>query len=229
MAHPLARLLFCVLGKVNKTFKKKSWYVGCWVWTLASWYTSWHHPWQGLLSLLQCLHTHTCARADTPVGGCRGISNVFSKREREIERKTHTYTHTHAHVHTHTHARYADTTVGACRGMCVCWVCGAWRTHVYVGHDSFMCGTWLMDMHDTRLIHTRVHAADRGLICMRDMTDSYLGHDSFTCVTFKFMSPVTHMNESCHTYEWVLSHTGMSPVTHTNESCHTHEWFMPHT
>jgi len=32
------------------------------------------------------------------------------------------------------------------------------------------------------------------------------------------MSHVTHMNESCHTYEWVMSHIWMSPVTHMNES-----------
>ena len=35
------------------------------------------------------------------------------------------------------------------------------------------------------------------------------------------MSHVTHMNESCHTYEWVMSHIWMSHVTHMNESCHT--------
>ena len=29
------------------------------------------------------------------------------------------------------------------------------------------------------------------------------------------------MNESCHTYEWVMSHIWMSHVTHTNKSCHT--------
>ena len=39
-----------------------------------------------------------------------------------------------------------------------------------------------------------------------------------------WMSHITHMNESCHTYEWVMSHIWMSPVTHMNESCHT-----PHT
>ena len=36
------------------------------------------------------------------------------------------------------------------------------------------------------------------------------------------------MNESCHTYEWVMSHIWMSHVTHMNESCHTYEWFMSH-
>jgi len=36
------------------------------------------------------------------------------------------------------------------------------------------------------------------------------------------------MNESCHTYEWVMSHLWMSHVTHMNESCHTYEWVMSH-
>jgi len=61
------------------------------------------------------------------------------------------------------------------------------------------------------------------------------------------------MNESCHTYEWVMSHIWMSHVPHTNksslpviftcvshvahmnescphvnESCHTYEWVMSH-
>jgi len=34
------------------------------------------------------------------------------------------------------------------------------------------------------------------------------------------------MNDSCHTHEWVMSHTWKSHVTHMNESCHTHEWVM---
>jgi len=40
------------------------------------------------------------------------------------------------------------------------------------------------------------------------------------------MSHVTHVNESCHTCEWVMSHMWMSDVTHVNESCHTCEWVM---
>ena len=38
------------------------------------------------------------------------------------------------------------------------------------------------------------------------------------------MSHVTHMNESYHTYEWVMSHTWKSHVTHMNESCPISEW-----
>jgi len=36
-----------------------------------------------------------------------------------------------------------------------------------------------------------------------------------------WMRRVTHMDESCHTYRWVISHVWMSHVTHTNESWHT--------
>ena len=46
--------------------------------------------------------------------------------------------------------------------------------------------------------------------------------------TTAWMSHVTHMNESCHTYEWVMSHTWMSHVTHMNETQHTSEWVMLH-
>ena len=34
------------------------------------------------------------------------------------------------------------------------------------------------------------------------------------------------MNESCHTYEWVMSHIWISHVPHMNESCPTYEWVM---
>ena len=52
-------------------------------------------------------------------------------------------------------------------------------------------------------------------------------------VSHLWMSHVTHMNESCHTYKchtyvWVMSHIRTSPATHMNESCHTYEWVMSH-
>jgi len=54
-----------------------------------------------------------------------------------------------------------------------------------------------------------------------------------------WMSHVTHANESCHTYEWVMPHAilhepchilcigELSHVTHMNEPCYTDEWVMP--
>jgi len=48
--------------------------------------------------------------------------------------------------------------------------------------------------------------------------------------THIWMRRVTHpnekCNESCRTYEWVVSHIWMSRVTHTNESHHTCEWAL---
>jgi len=42
------------------------------------------------------------------------------------------------------------------------------------------------------------------------------------------MRHVAHMNESCRTHEWVMSHTWMSHVARMKESCRTHEWVMSH-
>jgi len=61
---------------------------------------------------------------------------------------------------------------------------------------------------------------------------SYGTHMNVSCHTYEWvmahiwMSHVTHMNESRHIYEWVMSQTWMSHVTHMNESCHTYKWVM---
>jgi len=81
------------------------------------------------------------------------------------------------------------------------------HTHMngwYRWHDSFVCVTWLNHM------------------C--DMTPSYvtlLWLYSLMCVAWRML-------ESCHTYEWVMSHIWVGHVTHMNESCHTYEWVMSH-
>jgi len=76
---------------------------------------------------------------------------------------------------------------------------GIFDLHTYIVVVEFVTCTWLIDLD---LHMTR---------CMS-----------------REMSHVTHMNESCHTYKWVTSHTWMSHVTHINESRHTHEWVMSH-
>ena len=86
-------------------------------------------------------------------------------------------------------------------------------THSYVGHDSFICVTWLIHM------------------C--DMTHSYVWHSSFICVTW-----LIHMWDMTHSYVWqsrrvhvcdtaevihvCLSHLWMCLVTYVNESWHAH-------
>ena len=42
------------------------------------------------------------------------------------------------------------------------------------------------------------------------------------------MRHVTHINESCHTCECVMSHIRMCHVTHMNASCHTYICVMSH-
>ena len=41
--------------------------------------------------------------------------------------------------------------------------------------------------------------------------------------------PCFTIAESCHAYEWVMSHIWMSHVPHVNESCQKCEWVMSHT
>ena len=43
-----------------------------------------------------------------------------------------------------------------------------------------------------------------------------------------FVIPSNTMNESCHTYEWVMPHMWMSHGTRVRESWHTCEWVMAH-
>ena len=45
----------------------------------------------------------------------------------------------------------------------------------------------------------------------------------------KRMNYVACMNQSCRTYEGVMSHIWMSHVAHICESCHTYKWVMSHT
>jgi len=48
----------------------------------------------------------------------------------------------------------------------------------------------------------------------------------FECqwLVFHKMSCVRHVNESCHTCGWVMSHSWMSQDALVEELCHTHEW-----
>ena len=63
---------------------------------------------------------------------------------------------------------------------------------------------------------------------------SHVAHIDESCHTYVWvmshicMSHVTHMKESCRTYERVLLHISTSHVAHINESCHTYEWVMSH-
>ena len=53
-------------------------------------------------------------------------------------------------------------------------------------------------------------------------------HTYWWVMSHIWRSHVIHKKESCRTYEGVMSHIWRSHVTHMNESCHTYEWVMSH-
>jgi len=53
-------------------------------------------------------------------------------------------------------------------------------------------------------------------------------HSSFLFVKWLGMGHITHINSSCHTYQWVMPRIWMSHVTHMDVSCHTNWWVMSH-
>jgi len=65
--------------------------------------------------------------------------------------------------------------------------------------------------------------------CMNESCHTYESVTLHTTCDIPCTSHVTHMNESRYTCEWVMSHTWMSHVIHVNESCHTYDSVTPHT
>jgi len=92
-------------------------------------------------------------------------------------------------------------------------------THSHVWHDSFTCVTWLIHMCSMTVEVEMSHVSDTCVMSHThfDPSDTWISH-------------WTHMNQSCHTYEWVMSRiSSPSPepdevrrvMSVTQESCHT--------
>ena len=87
---------------------------------------------------------------------------------------------------------------------------------------AIICVTWLILMR-----HAKVGNSLEWLILVsHELVSSQLWHVLQLRVASTWMRHVTRMNESCQTYEWVMSHVWMSHVTRMNESCHTYEWVI---
>jgi len=107
-------------------------------------------------------------------------------------------------------------------GLSSCALC-VHITHSHVQHGAFICAVWLIcmwDMTDSYLLHHRCVAGLSSCARCVDMTHShvphsYVRHDSFVCETW-------HIH-TCHIWPQVARHG-----THINESCHTNEWVMSH-
>ena len=82
-----------------------------------------------------------------------------------------------------------------------------------------------------------IYASVMSHVCIHGSTTRKLSqvthmHESWhTCewvMSHVWMSHIAHMHESCLTYEWVMSHIPMSHISRMNESCHAYEWVMSH-
>jgi len=60
----------------------------------------------------------------------------------------------------------------------------------------------------------------------RVMWHIWMGRVTHERVVARIWSHVTHMNKSCHAYEWVVLRIWSSRIRHMNESCHTYEWVI---
>jgi len=109
--------------------------------------------------------------------------------------------------------------------VCACVTCVAWRvrtismcnvTHSHVWHVSFTCVAWRM-----RMCACTLALVSLWLISMRNVTHSHVWHVSFTRVAWRMrmcdidhahmrVRHATHVNESCHTCEWVMLHMEIS-------------------
>ena len=89
---------------------------------------------------------------------------------------------------------------------------------------------WLLHIYEyicvTHIILTR-HATHVWIGHVTRMNESCMNESCHTyewVVSHKWMSHVTHMNELCYTCERVMSHIWIGHVTHAHESCHTYVW-----
>ena len=103
-------------------------------------------------------------------------------------------------------------------------VCGVWVTYIYVIYVT------------SHVTHTSYTGGVVAVLCVQTQRTISHIHGSLgeTCHTYEWvmshirMYYITHVNVSCHTYEWVTSHISISHATHTNALCHTYEWVMSH-
>jgi len=117
-----------------------------------------------------------------------------------------------------------------------------WMTYEWLIHYFIFIYEWLIQMRD--MTHSCVWCKTRSRMHQSECDTSHtygwvtahirMSHVTHDEVSYEqlyapkvlhlWVSHVTHMNESCHTYEWAKSHIRMSHVTHMNESGHTYEW-----
>ena len=178
-------------------------------------------------------HTHTRARTHTH-------TRTNSYTHTHVHPRTHTCTPMHAHMHTYlvcTRARWRHTCRQGARQLETDCHLPALMAHIYLwmSHGTHIKDSWYTHKPVTSHVCMSHGTRNNGL----PLSCSYGTHVEESrmdesCHTYEWvmlhiwMSHVTHMNESWRTYEWVRSHTTMSHVTRMHESWHTYQWVVAH-
>jgi len=84
---------------------------------------------------------------------------------------------------------------------------------VVVGYSVLQCVAWCCSV-----LQCVAANSDTSWTC------KWCFYSTLTTQSAPGISHVTHVNEPCHTFEWVMSHMWMSHVCHVTESCRTCEW-----
>jgi len=126
----------------------------------------------------------------------------------------------------------ATSCFGVLRDMTYSYFCIFDLTYSCMWHASFICVAWPICKCDW------AH-----FMCVTSFRSWYSWASRFRCAlcwyyfsprmrddvkSHTWMGHVTHVNQACRTYEWVMSHIWMCHGTHLSDSCHTCEWIMSH-
>ena len=97
------------------------------------------------------------------------------------------------------------------------WHLVTWLIHFMTWHDSVISWldsviSWLHFMTHWHLVTWLIHICDMTHWHMCPLEPINAAHD------WIMAHHLLHVNESCHTYEWVMSHTWRSHVSHVSDS-----------
>ena len=120
---------------------------------------------------------------------------------------------------------------------CMSHICVTHMSHIYVTHMSHICVTPISHICVTPISHICVTHISH--ICVtyiifrsRSVHEPYHIYEcvTYSCSFLQYVANllVTHMNDVCHTHEWVTSHIWMSYATHTWMIYVTHMNESPH-
>ena len=155
------------------------------------------------------------------------MSHIWMSHVTHMNESCHTYERVMSHICT-SHVTHMNE---SCRAYECVMSRRVWISHV--SRTSKTCVNKPYQMYSCHTCHVchvlcvtgLVHRQDWSIDLACDMTHSHVSHDSFTRVTLLIHMSLI-VNESCHIYDWVMSHIWISRVTSMNQSCRTCVWVL---